>query len=151
MTSRADKSQAGFTLIEMIVVVAVLGLLLALVAGRGPVTSRALTADGAASEIAAALRDARARAIVENRAVEIRFDLPARLYAVDGGPPQRLPDDFDVNLLTTRNEVANTRNAGIRFEPDGSSSGGHVELVEGQRHVQIGVDWLTGRVTVLDE
>ncbi len=40
--------------------------------------------------------------------------------------------------------------AGIAFLPDGSSSGGRVELADGSRHMQIGVEWLTGRVSVAD-
>ena len=38
----------------------------------------------------------------------------------------------------------------IRFNPDGSSSGGRITLADGSRRVAVGVDWLTGRVTVAD-
>ena len=40
--------------------------------------------------------------------------------------------------------------AAITFLPDGSSTGGRVELAGAARRVQVGVDWLTGRVTVAD-
>jgi general secretion pathway protein H len=40
--------------------------------------------------------------------------------------------------------------ADIRFLPDGSSTGGRVELKDGRRRMRIGVDWLNGRVSVGD-
>ena len=38
----------------------------------------------------------------------------------------------------------------IRFNPDGSSTGGRIVLADGSRKIAVGVDWLTGRVTVAD-
>ena len=38
----------------------------------------------------------------------------------------------------------------IRFFPDGSSTGGRVTLMVGERSYAVDVDWLTGRVRVLE-
>ena len=38
----------------------------------------------------------------------------------------------------------------IRFQPDGSSTGGRITLADGRRRMAVGVDWLTGRVSVAD-
>jgi prepilin-type N-terminal cleavage/methylation domain-containing protein len=57
---------AGFTLIEMIVVVVVIGLVLSLFIQRGPMRSPALEARAAANEVAESLRLARSRAIFAN-------------------------------------------------------------------------------------
>ncbi len=93
MTSRAERqrSPAGFTLIEMIVVLVILGLMLGLVMARGPMTSRTLTARAAAGDLAAGLREARARAIGSNRPVSLTLDLRARVYRIDDRPPRPLP------------------------------------------------------------
>jgi general secretion pathway protein H len=40
--------------------------------------------------------------------------------------------------------------AKILFAPDGSTSGGRIALAQGQSHLLINVDWLTGRVSVTD-
>jgi general secretion pathway protein H len=40
--------------------------------------------------------------------------------------------------------------AAIRFFPDGSSSGGTISLSGANRDYFIGVDWLTGRVELLE-
>ncbi len=148
MTWRTD--QAGFTLIEMVVVLAILGVMLLLIAGRGPPVSHGLTARAAAGELAASLREARSRAILENRPVSLIVDLAKRHYRIGDRPPAELPPDLAVALFTVRSETRNATEAGIRFEPDGSSTGGRIELGDGSGRLQIGVDWLTGGVSVAD-
>jgi general secretion pathway protein H len=55
-----------------------------------------------------------------------------------------------LTLKTTTGQVRNENEGGIRFDPDGSSTGGRIELGEGPRKIEIGVDWLTGRVSVVN-
>ena len=38
----------------------------------------------------------------------------------------------------------------IRFFPDGSSTGGHISLIEGKTEYRVNVDWLTGRIAIED-
>ncbi|HEY4174844.1 MAG TPA: GspH/FimT family pseudopilin, partial [Rhodopila sp.] len=75
MTWRTDPNrQSGFTLIEMVVVLVVLGLALGLVIARGPMHSATLDARTAARQLAQALRLARSRAIMSDRPVLVRVD-----------------------------------------------------------------------------
>jgi general secretion pathway protein H len=53
-------------------------------------------------------------------------------------------------LLTVSGERRNAETGGIRFNPDGSSTGGRVSIGDGRRSIAVGVDWLTGRVSVAD-
>jgi general secretion pathway protein H len=53
-----------------------------------------------------------------------------------------------VEILTIANERQSERVADIRFNPDGSSTGGRIVLADGHRSIDIGVDWLTGRVSI---
>ncbi len=139
---------AGFTLIELIVVLAILGFALALVVGYKRPWSRALGLEGTAAELASGLRLARSEAIVGNQAVAFDLDLKGHRYRVGSAPPQRLPPDLSVALLTIAGERPGAATGDIRFNPDGSSTGGRITLADGARHVAVGVDWLTGRVTV---
>ena len=38
----------------------------------------------------------------------------------------------------------------IRFYPDGGSNGGRITVASGERKFEVDVDWLTGRVAILD-
>ena len=59
----------------------------------------------------------------------------------------RLPEEADVLVNTTEREVRGDL-AAIRFYPDGSSSGGSIELGAEGVVFQVTVDWLTGAVAV---
>jgi general secretion pathway protein H len=38
----------------------------------------------------------------------------------------------------------------VRFFPDGGSNGGRITLAAGDRKYDVDVDWLTGRVAILE-
>jgi general secretion pathway protein H len=141
----------GFTLIELLVSLAILGLALALIAGFKPPWSQGLSLRATAAELAAGLRLARSEAILSNRAVAFDLDIIGHRYRVGTGMPRLLPANLSLELLTISGEVLNGREGDIRFNPDGSSTGGRISLADGSRRIGVGVDWLTGRVSVADE
>jgi general secretion pathway protein H len=55
-----------------------------------------------------------------------------------------------MKLFTAQKDLVNDRVGAIRFYPDGGSNGGRLTLAAGERKFEIDVDWLTGRVAVLD-
>jgi general secretion pathway protein H len=140
----------GFTLIELLVVLAILALAIGLIAGFKPPWSRALGIDAAAADLAAGLRLARAEAIGGNRPVAFDLDLVRRQYRVGKQSPRPLPSGLAVELLTVEGERRGTTSGDIRFNPDGSSTGGRITLAAADRRVAIGVEWLTGRVSIAD-
>ena len=134
MTHRGNHGRAsGFTLIEMIVVLVILGLMVGLVLARGPLHSQRLDTEAAARGLAGALRVARGQALAEHRPVVVT--VAANAYRVDRAPSHAVPTD-----------VALSGDAAIRFAPDGSSSGGHIAVQGGTGRIGVAVDWLTGRV-----
>ena len=146
----AAAPHCGFSLIELLVVLAVMGLALSLFVGyRAPWSSR-LGLEGTAAELAAGLRLARSQSIADNRPIVFVLDLGAHRFRIGGDPPRNLPPKLQVGLLTVSGEKRNATVGDIRFNPDGSSTGGRIVLAEGERRVAVGVDWLTGRVTVAD-
>ena len=98
----------------------------------------------------AGLRLARSEAILSNRPVAFDLDPIGHRYRVGTGAPRRLPADLAIELLTISGEARDARQGDIRFNPDGSSTGGRITLIDGQRRIGVGVDWLTGRVSVAD-
>jgi general secretion pathway protein H len=136
-------ASSGFTLIEMIVVLVVLGLTLALFAVRGPMRSRGLELRAAAEQLAQSLRAARGEAITAGRVVDVT--LTAGGYRIGNGRLHAVPG---VSILAST--ASGTVQTGIRFAPDGSSSGAIVTLEDRTSRISIAVEWLTGRVRIAD-
>lgn len=128
----------GFTLIEMIVVLVVLGLVGSIVLSRGPLRSPILDLRAGARVMAAAMRGARAQAVDADHDVTFTIDADHRDYGVRGGARRPLPAGLE---LAGKPEP-------VVFHPDGSASGGAVTLAENGRQLVIRVDWLTGAVTL---
>jgi general secretion pathway protein H len=147
---RIGKSPGGFSLIELLVVLAIMGFALVLIVGYKAPWSSALGLEGTAAELASGLRLARSQAIADNQPVAFSLDLAGHRYRVGGKPPRSLPAKFSIALLTVNGEKRSAAIGNIRFNPDGSSTGGRITLADGSRRVAVGVDWLTGRVTVAD-
>lgn len=145
----ADRCR-GFTLIEVIVTLAILGFALALVAGYKPPWSSGLGLRATAAEIASGLRLARSEAIVHNRSVVFSLDVTGHRYRVGAGAERSLPANLSLQLLTVAGENRGPGVGDIRFQPDGSSTGGRISLAEGQHRLAVGVDWLTGGISVAD-
>lgn len=142
--------EAGFTLIEVIVVLAVLAFALALIVGYKPPWSSGLGLRGSAAQLASGLRLARSEAILQNRPVLFELYLPGHRFRVGNGNVRQLPRQLLIELLTVTGERRDLATGDIRFNPDGSSTGGRISLADGRQKIAVGVDWLSGRVSVAD-
>ena len=104
----------------------------------------------ASRDLVAALRYTRGQAIVKGKSQALVFDLDGNTYTAPGKGAKKLPDDMVLRLTTADTELVGDHSGGIRFFPDGSSTGGHVSVLLGQREWRINVAWLTGEIA-LDE
>lgn len=133
---QARCNQAGFTLIEMIVVIVIMGFIAGLVLVRQPWHSAGLNTEATVRALTSALRLARSRAIAQDRDVSVVTTGDG--FAVDGGAPWLLPPGEALGASQ------------VIFMPDGGSSGTTVLLAAGGRRIAISANWLTGRVVVRD-
>lgn len=148
--SRAGSNRSGFTLVELLVVLAVLGLALALVAPVGRNAWPGVAARSGAQTVAAALREARSNAIAGNRETVLFIDLWTHELRLDGSPPVALDRDLALALVTGSDEVRGSGAGGIRFYPDGSSTGGRVTVARNEKRFDVLVDWIDGRVRIVE-
>jgi general secretion pathway protein H len=133
---RTSSPPPGFTLIEILVVLVILGLALSIVAGFAPTGRSALDLAAASDTLTNTLRLARAQAITRQQPVLLTLVAGGHGYAVDGAA-RALPNDVNASMDRTA----------IRFTPDGSSSGGTIRLAGGKHVRWLRVEWLTGRVS----
>lgn len=146
----ALRQQAGFSLIEIIAVLVIISLIMALT-----VTSITRSLDStrvrvAAKDITSALRYTRGQAILSHEEQTLDFDLDKKTYQAPGKDAVELPEGLELKLLTARDEVSSENVGKIRFFPDGSSTGGRVTVLAGEREWRINVGWLTGEIQLWD-
>lgn len=141
----------GFTLLEMLVVLALLAMTYALIPPMISVGGSTTELKAGARQVAAGLRTARSQAIVSRDEATLTLDVEARSFRLSGdNKPRSLPRQAQIGVYTAQGEVVDANTAAIRFYPDGSSTGGRVTLAMGERKFHIDVDWLTGQVEILD-
>ncbi len=137
----------GYTLFEVLVTLAIIGMVLAavpLVAG-GPRPGAEVRA--AAIELASALRQTRSEAIAGFRSETFILDIERGVYRAGSARPESaLPEGMEFSLYTARSELEDENTGRIRFFPDGSATGGRVTLASGGHSYVVAVDWLTGAV-----
>ena len=138
----------GFTLVEMLVVLVIVALMMALV---GTSISRNISGAQmrtAASKVAASLRYTRTRAILTKSEQVFLVDTEKRTYQAAEREAKQLPEGMKVELNTARSELTSETVGGIRFYPDGGSTGGNVRLEANGRIYRVNVAWLTGEASV---
>ncbi len=146
---RHRRASAGFTLIELIVVLAIMGLVVALASPRLHRALPGAELAAGAEELAAALRRTRARAIAGGHRAALLIDIEAARYALAGGPGRRLPKGIEVEIRTAADALDPiARRAAMTFYADGTAAGGRIVLRRGTRAYRLDIDWLTGRITV---
>jgi general secretion pathway protein H len=152
---------AGFTLLELLVVLAIAGMLVALVPAAVSAVVPGTKARVAAYDMASTLRDARNLAISQSTPVDVVFDLESASYAIADSAPTVLPRGMALVIQERSGYVSETRRVArqslsdreepvtLRFYPDGSSSGLDVRLgpEDGGGYV-VRIDWLFGGASV---
>lgn len=139
----------GFTLLELIVVLVIVGLVLALVPGLMLRSQPGLDVEVAARAVADGLRRTRSQAMLANREEVFSLDVEQGLFRAGRDQPLRQLDRaIELQLLTAAAERIDAASGRIRFFSDGGSTGGAIDLALGGQHSRVSVDWLTGQVAI---
>ena len=138
----------GFTLVELLVVLVVIGLIMSLTPGLMSRALPGLQQQAAVREIAGALRQVRGRAIRDNRQTALVIDLDERTYGSGQTGTTTLDPSYELAMVVGHTERLGDDRGRIRFFPDGTSTGGKITLSRDDRKYHVLVDWLTGRVSI---
>ena len=144
------RGQAGFTLLEILITLAILGMMLALLphAVAGVATFR-LRAAGSA--LADRLIDLHNAAMQRGRVMSIDIDPALRSYHVAGiTAAVTLPAIVDRVMVNGDGPDTRLPQPRFSFFPDGSATAGTIILMHGDRRITIATEWFTGRVRTVE-
>ena len=147
-TRRSRK--AGYTLAELLIVLTLLVAISALLAPM-MLPSPMRTLQQSAGEIATALRETRREARAKQMRMRFSIDTADGRFGTLGlAAVHTLPQDVRASLTTAESLLSGDDSGGIDFFPDGSSSGGRIVLNAADIDLQIDVEWLTGRIRIVE-
>lgn len=138
----------GFTLVELMVSLAIVALALALVP---PAIER--LRDGTryrdtVRSVVTDLRAARQRALAEGMETRFFVDLAERRYGLNRQALRPLPEPLQMRVIVAGIEMTGQGLGSIRFLPQGGATGGSVDVLRpGSGGVRITVDWLSAAVS----
>jgi len=137
----------GFTLIEILMTLVIAAAITAISATAYSRLSSSAALKATSQDILVTLRRARISAIAKSEEVAFAFDNNKRIYWVIGSQRQRLIDSsLDLQMFSAKGLSTKKNISHIRFAPDGSSSGGEIEISNGKKVYSIAVEWLSGKV-----
>jgi general secretion pathway protein H len=142
-TGKRPICSRGFTLLELLVVLAIISLiagLFPLALGKGMAGRRT---DATARQLADALKDAASRSAVTGRVVRVQIE-GGQMVAGTGMRSLR----WDSRVTVVAYGLNGAPLSQMEFFPDGSSTAGRIEVGERQHQFVVDVDAVTGRIHV---
>ncbi len=104
----------------------------------------------AARQVAAGLRYVRSKALISDEETTLMLDLESKQFTLSGQKKKfQIDENLDVTLLTAESEMVAETKGAIRFFPDGGSTGGRISISTERRKFAVDVDWLTGKVRIM--
>lgn len=170
----------GFTLLELVVVLLIIGVMTALVTPRLIGSWTKMNLKSSAQKISSSLRYARSLAVSEQITYHAVFDLEKNGLFIKAEKPKYnddndlqdendstetdnsqtekprsesyfLPDGVHIEKVMIGNDEIDSGEFEIAFYPAGKSSGGRVILIdEKERRLQISVDFITGIISLTE-
>lgn len=144
------RAQAGFTLLEVVCVVAVMAMLAAILLPRIPRGTSRPRLDAFAVEVATLLKADRSAAIRGRTAVAAVVDAPSRTVAAGSSDRViRLPEDVRFDSLLPQRCNGQPAMSTISFFATGMSCGGAIRLSRLGNAIEVRVNWLTGGIDIV--
>jgi general secretion pathway protein H len=145
---RREARLAGFTLLEMLVVVTLLALVAVVIVPPLARPSDNFRLQSTARDVVGALRLTRGAAILRGTEMTVVIDVDKRTVESPVMPQKTFFPEVVAQLRVAEPERIAPARGGFRFFPDGSSTGGDVALTLRDKKVSLCVNWMTGLAQV---
>ena len=144
------EAQAGFALIEILCVLAIIGLLAAIILPAVPRATTRAKLESFAVQTAALLKADRNAALRRQAQIVTQVDAPTRsIRSGATGQIIRLPDDVQVEAILASRCADRSAGRSIDFFPSGMSCGGTIALLRPGMGYEVRVNWLTGGIDIV--
>lgn len=147
MLSVGTDLQAGFSLLELIVVLVLGGMLVALLPPRLNALMESVSYQKSVQDSVRALERARMQAVIQGTRVYISVDAEAGALSTNDVVVAKLPESLGMDVSGVV-EVGRVMPS-FFFDPDGSASGGRLVVRGKGRQSHIELDWLTGQISLM--
>ncbi len=144
------QSTYGFSLLEILVVMTFIAVIAGFVSSSMTKNLKKTKLRSVSKNLVSALRYTRGQAVIKHEEKTITFNVKEKNYKAPRKKTVVIPDEIDINVYTADSEVADEDTGSIRFFSDGSSTGGWVKLIYGNKIWKINVNWLTGEISMVE-
>ncbi len=147
---KIKQSQSGFTLLELIVVMVMIAVIAGFFSSGMMKSLNKAKLRAVSKDLVSAIRYTRGQAVVKHEQKTITFNVEKKTYKAPRKKTVNIPDEIEMYVYTAESEVPDESSGSIRFFSDGSSTGGWVKLVQGEKIWKINVNWLTGEIAMVE-
>jgi len=137
--------EAGFTLLELLVVIAIVAFVAAVAVPRLAKPSDSMRLQATARDLVSALWLTRSMAIRGGTEAALVIDVDKHTFASPAAAMKPFASDMVAELKVAEPERLAPSRGSFRFFPDGSSTGGDVQLRLGDKAARVCVHWITGQ------
>lgn len=140
---------AGFTLLELLVVLVLAGISVAMVGGGAQSFMDQARYHQTIRDVASRLSQARALCVQQGKRVSVAYESQARQLLVQGQPPLVIPQSLEVKWKPLPRDPKDPPAPGepvFVFNADGGAQGGQFAVLRSGRGVMFRVSWLLGTV-----
>ncbi len=149
---RVDRARArqGFALIEIVCVLAIVGLIAAIVLPTIPRATSGTRLEAYALEAASLLKADRNAARRTGQPMATQISAATRqIRSGATGRTVKFPSDVTLDAMLATNCANRARGATIDFYPSGMSCGGVIALAGPSTKYEVRVNWLTGGIDIV--
>ena len=148
--AEGSRGEEGFALIEVLCVLAILGMLAAIILPSIPRATSRARLESFAVQTAALLKADRNAALRRHVQVTTQVDAPSRsIRSGVTGRVIQLPNDVSLEAILASRCAARVAGRSIEFFPSGMSCGGAIALSRPGMGFEVRVNWLTGGVDIV--